>query len=103
MKIRRGMRRLILGGTALMAVVIGGMMSYCLFRSELAIHLTTLTLLTTSGPLVARVFEGLVRRRQRMRDLAMDCLEADDEVLIARTVPLVMPIAGAAFSYFVML
>lgn len=33
----------------------------------------------------------------------MNCLEADDEVLIARTVPLLMPIAGALFSYNVMM
>lgn len=31
MKIRKGMRRLILGGTAAMLVVTGAMMSYCLF------------------------------------------------------------------------
>lgn len=40
---------------------------------------------------------------QRVRALDSDCLAADDEVLIARTVPLLMPVAGAAFSFSVML
>lgn len=103
MKIRRGVRGLLLGGTVLMFAVIAALMTYCLSRGTLSIHLATLAILTTSGPLVARVFEGLVRRRQRVRALEMDCLEADDEVLISRTVPLLMPIAGATFSYFVMM
>jgi len=53
--------------------------------------LATLAILTTTGPLISRVFEGAVRRVQRVRALDMDCLTADDEVLIARTVPLLMP------------
>lgn len=103
MSIRRELRGLLFGGTALMVAVILGMALYCTARGSLSIHLATLAILTTSGPLVARFFEGLVRRRQRVRGLEMNCLAADDEVLIARTVPLLMPVAGASFSYFVML
>ena len=33
----------------------------------------------------------------------MDSLAADDEILFSRTVPLLMPIAGAAFAYWVMM
>ena len=103
MKIRKPVRPLLVGGTALMAATIATMTLYCLWRGSLSIHLATLAILTTSGPLVARIFEGLVRRAQRLRDLDMNCLEADDEVLISRTVPLLMPVAGAIFSYNVMM
>lgn len=103
MTIRKPLRPLLFGGIALMFAIIGAMMAYCLFRATFSIHLATLAILTTSGPLVARLFEGLVRRRQRVAGLEMNCLEADDEVLIARTVPFLMPVSGAFFSYFVML
>jgi hypothetical protein len=96
------MRGMMVGGTALIATVVLIMILLCLVRGELKVHLVTLALLTTSGPLVSRVFEGLVRRRQRLLGLEMNCLEADDEVLLARTVPLLMPVAGAFFSYSVM-
>lgn len=96
------MRGLMIGGTALIAAVVLIMILLCLVRGELRVHLVTLALLTTSGPLVSRVFEGLVRRRQRLLGLEMNCLEADDEILLARTVPLLMPVAGAFFSYSVM-
>lgn len=101
--IRRELRPLLVGGTALMVAVIGGMMLYCVSRGSLQVHLATLAILTTSAPLVARVFEGMVRRRQRVRGLEMNDLAADDEVLMAQTVPLLMPVAGATFSYFVMM
>lgn len=103
MNIRRELRWLLFGGTAMMFAVIAAMMLYCLSRGSLQVHLATLAILTTSGPLIARVFEGLVRRVQRKRGLEMNDLAADDEVLLARTTPLLMPVAGAAFSYFVML
>lgn len=103
MMIRKELRWFLFGWTALMVFGIAAMILYCMFRGGLSIHLATLALLTTSGPLVARTFEGIVRRRQRLRGLDMDCLAADDEVLYSRTVPLVMPIAGAMFSYFVMM
>lgn len=96
------MRGMMVGGTALIATVVLIMILLCLVRGELKVHLVTLALLTTSGPLVSRVFEGLVRRRQRLLGLEMNCLEADDEILLARTVPLLMPVAGAFFSYSVM-
>ncbi len=102
MKMRQGVRRLLLGGTGLIVALILVMIALCLSRGTLPVHLVTLALLTTSGPLVSRVFEGLVRRRQRVLDLEMNCLEADDEVLVARVVPLAMPVAGALFSYSVM-
>jgi hypothetical protein len=60
-----------------------------------------LAVLTTSGPLVARVFAGLVRRRQRLLNLDLESLEAEDEILIARSVPLAMPVIGTLFAYFV--
>ncbi|MBA3325425.1 MAG: hypothetical protein H0T41_09280 [Rhodobacteraceae bacterium] len=103
MTIRREMRGLLVAWTAVMAATIAAMVLYCFSRGSLSIHLATLAILTTSGPLVARVFEGWVRRRQRIRDLDMNCLAADDEVMFSRTVPLLMPIAGAMFSYFVMM
>lgn len=103
MRIRRDLRPLLLWGTGVTLGVILGMIAICLAYNNLRIHIATLALLTTSGPLLARVFEGLVRRVQRMRGLSMDCLEADDEVLFARTFPLVMPIAGALFSYTVIM
>jgi hypothetical protein len=103
MHVRAELRWLLAGGTAAMTATIGAMMLYCVSRGALQVHLATLAILTTSGPLVGRVFEGLVRRRQRVRGLEMDDLAADDEVLIARTVPLLMPVAGATFSYFVMM
>jgi hypothetical protein len=52
---------------------------------------------------LSRLFEGMVRRRQRLRDLDMNSLAADDEILYARAVPLLMPIAGAAFAYSLMM
>ncbi len=103
MTLRGEVRSLLFGGTALMAAAVGGMMLYCLSHDDLRVHLATLAILTTSGPLISRVFEGLVKRRQRLRDLDMNTLAADDEILVARTVPLLMPIAGAAFSYWVMM
>jgi hypothetical protein len=103
MTTRKPLRALLFGGIAPIAATIAAMTAYCTFRGQLSIHLATLAILTTSGPLVARIFEGLVRRVQRLRGLDMNCLEADDEVLVARTVPLAMPVAGAFFSYFVML
>jgi hypothetical protein len=103
MRIRPELRPLLYWGCALTVAVILGMIALCLWRGNLRVHIATLALLTTTGPLIARVFEGLVRRVQRRRGLSMDCLEADDEVLLARTAPLVMPIAGALFSYTVMM
>jgi hypothetical protein len=94
---------LLFGGTILIVAVVGGMMAYCWWRGALAVHLATLAILTTSGPLIARVFEGLVKRRQRTSGLDLGSLEADDEILFSRCVPLLMPVAGAAFSYWVMM
>ena len=102
MRMRQGMRGLLIGGTALMLALIFVMIGLCMWRGNIKVHIVTLALLTTSGPLVSRVFEGLVRRRQRQLGIELDCLEGDDEVLIARTVPLLMPVAGAFFSYSVM-
>jgi hypothetical protein len=103
MTLRPEVRPLLVGGTLLLTAFVGGMLFYCWWRGVLAVHLATLAILTTSGPLIARVFEGLVKRRQRIRGLDMNSLEADDEVLVSRTVPLLMPIAGAAFSYWIMM
>lgn len=102
LKMRPEMRGMLIGATVTIGVLIAAMILLCLFRGTLKVHIVTLALLTTSGPLVSRALEGMVRRRQRLRGLDMNCLEADDEVLIARTMPLVMPLAGAFFSYTVM-
>jgi hypothetical protein len=102
LKLRREMRSLLIGATGAVVVLIVVMILLCLFRGTLRVHVVTLALLTTSGPLVSRALEGAVRRRQRLKELDMNCLEADDEVLIARTMPLAMPLAGAFFSYSVM-
>lgn len=102
MRIRTGVRGLLLGGVLAIVLCVIGAIAMCLWLGDYRIHLVTLALLTTTGPLIARVFEGFVRRAQRVCGLPMDCLEADDEVLIARTVPLVMPVAGALFAFTVM-
>jgi hypothetical protein len=100
---RPGMRGLLVGATGVVAALVVVMILLCLSRGTLKVHIVTLALLTSSGPLVSRMLEGFVRRRQRLLGLDMNCLEADDEVLIARTMPLLMPVAGAFFSYSVML
>jgi hypothetical protein len=45
--------------------------------------------------------EGLIRRRQRLLDLDMSCLAADNEVLVARIMPLFLPVIGTLFAWFV--
>jgi hypothetical protein len=62
MRIRRELRPLLYWGCALTVAVILGMIALCLWRGNLRVHIATLALLTTTGPLIARVFEGLVRR-----------------------------------------
>jgi hypothetical protein len=44
-----------------------------------------------------------VKRKQRIRGLDMNCLEADDEVLVARVSPLALPVIGTLFAWFVVL
>ncbi|MER2508608.1 hypothetical protein [Amaricoccus sp.] len=103
MTIRPALRPVLFGGAAVIICVVAGMMAYCLSHRVQAIHLATLALLTTSGALVSRIFEGLAQRRQRRSGLDMQCVAADDELLFARSVPLVVPIAGALFSYYIMM
>lgn len=103
MTIRKEVAPILIWGTAMMVALIAGLILYCLAIGNRAVHLSVVAILTTSGPLIARIFEGLVRRRQIVRDLDRTCLEAEDEILISRTVPLVMPVAGAMFAYAVMM
>jgi len=103
MQIRKEVAPTLILGTVLILAVIAGMVVICLKIGDNRFHLTTVAILTTSGPLVARIFEGLVRRRQIVRDVDRTCLAAEDEVLISRTLPLVMPVVGALFAYAVML
>ena len=103
MAIRREVTPIILTGVVLMVVGITALIVTCLSVGERGFHLAVVAILTTSGPLFARVFEGIVRRAQIKRGLARDGLEAEDEVLIARTAPLVMPVVGAMFAYSVMM
>jgi hypothetical protein len=101
--VRREMRAMLVGGTAVMALGVACLMGYCLMLDMKSVHLAVLAVLTTSGPLVARIFSGLVRRRQRLLRLDLDSLEAEDEVLIARSLPLAMPVIGTLFAYLVVL
>lgn len=103
MYIRREIAPLIIWGVIVMTVIIVGMIVTCLVVSERGFHLAVIAILTTSGPLFARVFEGVVRRAQIIRSLERDGIEAEDEILIARTVPLIMPVVGAAFAFAVMM
>lgn len=103
MQIRKEVAPTLVIGSVLILGVIAAMVVTCLQIGDRRFHLTTVAILTTSGPLVARVFEGLVRRRQFLRDVDRTCLAAEDEVLISRTLPLVMPVVGALFAYSVML
>ncbi len=103
MGIRRETAPVIVTGVVAMVLLIAGMIGLCLGIGERSYHLATVAILTTSGPLIARVFEGMVRRVHIKRGLVRDGLEAEDEILIARTVPLVMPVVGALFAYSVML
>lgn len=103
MRIRRDVRGLLWIGTAATLGLSIGLLVYCSWVGTRSVHLAVLAVLTTSGPLLARIFEGLVRRRQRTAGLEMNCLEADDEILISRTVPLALPILGAAWAFSVML
>ncbi len=79
------------------------MILYCLAADMSSVHLAVLAVLTTTGPLIARVFDGLVRRRQRLLELDMSCIEADDEVQVARVSPLALPVIGTLFAWFVVL
>ncbi|WP_424932976.1 hypothetical protein [Amaricoccus macauensis] len=103
MRIRSQMKRLIWLHCLGMLAVVLGLMGYCIALDTMSVHLAVLAVLTTTGPLVSRVFEGLIRRRQRVLGLDMNCLEADDEVLIARTLPLALPVIGTIFAWFVVL
>ena len=91
---------MLVGGTGVMALGVASLMGYCLMLDMQSVHLAVLAVLTTSGPLVARIFAGLVRRRQRLLRLDLDSLEAEDEILIARSVPLAMPVIGHALRLF---
>lgn len=103
MSIRKGVATIIVSGVILMIAIMVGMILTCLSVNERSFHLAVIAILTTSGPLFARIFEGLVRRTQLIRGLDRDCLAAEDEILIARTVPLAMPVVGAMFAYSVMI
>lgn len=103
MRIRPELTRLLWIGSGLMVAFVALLMGYCVVADMRSVHLAVIAVLTTSGPLIARVFEGLVRRRQRLAALEMNCLEADDEVLLARTVPLAVPVIGTLFAFFVVL
>ncbi|MSU88176.1 hypothetical protein GE300_00925 [Rhodobacteraceae bacterium 2CG4] len=103
MNIRKEIASVLIVGSLLILATIALMIVYCFAVSNRGVHLTVVAILTTSGPLVARVFEGLVRRRQIVRGVDRNCLAAEDEVLISRTLPLVMPVVGAIFAYAVML
>lgn len=103
MRIRRELRPMLVLGLVLMSLLVALLMLYCLAADMMSVHLAVLAVLTTTGPLIARVFEGLVRRRQRVAGLDMNCLEADDEVLVARVSPLALPVIGTLFAWFVVL
>ena len=103
MRIRPELTRMLWAGSGLMIGLVAILMAYCVVANMRSVHLAVIAVLTTSGPLIARVFEGLVRRRQRLASLDMNCLEADDEVLLARTVPLAVPVIGTLFAFFVVL
>jgi hypothetical protein len=103
MRIRRELGPTLLAGTGVMVLMVVALMGYCLALDMRSVHLAVLAVLTTTGPLIARVFEGMVRRRQRVLGLEMNCLEADDEVLVARTAPLAMPVIGTLFAWFVVM
>jgi hypothetical protein len=103
MRIRGELRAMLLWGLIGMALLVALMMSYCLAADMTSVHLAVLAVLTTTGPLIARAFEGLVRRRQRLLGLDMNCLEADDEVLVARVAPLALPVIGTLFAWYVVL
>ncbi len=103
MTIRREVLKLIIWGVLIMMAIIFGMIMTCLTVGERGFHLAVIAILTTSGPLFARIFEGLVRRTHLTRGLDRDCIAAEDEILIARTVPLAMPVVGAMFAYSVMI
>ncbi|MEM8570871.1 MAG: hypothetical protein AAGG56_08160 [Pseudomonadota bacterium] len=103
MHIRPQMKRLIWLHCLGMVLFVLALMLYCIAVDMMSVHLAVLAVLTTTGPLVSRVFEGLIRRRQRVLGLDMNCLEADDEVLIARTLPLALPVVGTIFAWFVIL
>jgi hypothetical protein len=100
MIIRRELGPTLLAGTAFKLLLVLALMGYCLALDMKTVHLAVLAVLTTTGPLIARVFVGTVRRRQRVLGLEMNCLEADDEVLVARTAPLAMPVIGTLFAWF---
>ena len=103
MTVRREILPMLAGGTLVMVLLVLTLMGYCLMLDMKSVHLAVLAVLTTSGPLVARVFSGLVRRRQRILHLDLDSLEAEDEILIARSLPLAMPVIGTLFAYLVVL
>lgn len=103
MRIRSPMKRIIRVHCLGMLVLVLVLMSYCIALDTMSVHLAVLAVLTTTGPLVSRIFEGLIRRRQRILGLDMNCLEADDEVLVARTLPLALPVIGTIFAWFVVL
>ena len=103
MTVRPEIRSILIAGTLAMALGVACLMGYCLMLDMQSVHLAVLAVLTTSGPLVARIFSGLVRRRQRILHLDLDSLEAEDEILIARSLPLAMPVIGTLFAYLVVL
>lgn len=103
MHIRPQIRNTLLAGIACTLGLSLALLAYCLAVDSMSVHFAVLAILTTSGPLIARVFEGLVRRRQRLAGLDLGCLAADDEVLVARTVPLALPVIGAFWAYLIVL
>jgi hypothetical protein len=103
MHIRPQMKRIIWLSCLGMAVLVAALMGYCMALDMMSVHLAVLAVLTTTGPLVSRILEGLIRRRQRVLGLEMNSLEADDELLVARTLPLALPVIGTLFAWFVAL
>ena len=66
MHIRRELQLMLIAGLIGMVLLVALLMFYCLAADMTSVHLAVLAVLTTTGPLIARVFEGLVRRRQRL-------------------------------------
>jgi hypothetical protein len=102
LQIRRPMAGLLIAGTLITMVIIAFAITLCLFVGQRGFHLTTVAFLTTGGPVLARIFESLVMRRQISLGLPRDGIPAVDETMIARTVPLLMPVAGGLFAFAIM-
>jgi hypothetical protein len=56
MHIRRELRTVLIRGMIAMAMLVALMMFYCLAADTMSVHLAVLAVLTTTGPLISRVF-----------------------------------------------